>query len=68
MNKNNYKKIIDEKAWCLTHPTGYIGRDHRGHWYKRCRHGHLKNENCEIVIEKGGEKQIRARFSSSKVI
>lgn len=55
MNKNNYKQIIEEKAWCLTHPTGYIGRDHTGRWYKRCRHGDLKNEQCEIVIEKGGE-------------
>jgi hypothetical protein len=56
MNKNNYKKIIEEKAWCSTHPTGYIGRDHTGYWYKRCRHGHLKNQDCEIIIEKGGEK------------
>ena len=62
MKENIYKQIIEEKAWCSSHPTGYIGRDHKGHWFKQCRHGYLRikqgeKPNCEIIIEKGGEKQ-----------
>jgi hypothetical protein len=66
MNKNIYKQIIEEKAWCSAHPTGYIGRDQTGHWYNQCRQGYLRMKqgekpNCEIIIEKGGEKQSRFR-------
>ena len=62
MKENIYKQIIEEKAWCSTHPTGYIGRDQTGRWFKQCRHGYLKikqgeKPNCEIIIEKGGENQ-----------
>ena len=62
MKENIYKQIIEEKAWCLTHPTGYIGRDHTGYWYTQCRQGYLRIKqgeklNCEIIVEKGGGKQ-----------
>ena len=62
MKENIYRQIITETAWCSTHPTGYIGRDQTGYWYKQCRHGYLRikrgeKPNCEIIIEKGGEQQ-----------
>lgn len=48
---------INETAFCMKHPTGYISRDRYGTWYSKCYTGHKFNEECEIIIEKVGEKK-----------
>lgn len=51
------KNESNEKAFCKTHPVGFIGRDSFGHWYNTCWTGKkLKDEGkdprCNIQIEK----------------
>ena len=42
-------------AFCKKHPTGFVGKDQHGNYYKKCWTGHKWSEPCEIIIE--GEQQ-----------
>jgi len=54
MNNQN----TNEKAWCRTHPTAFIGKDQWGNWYAHCVWGHKEKKagripSCEIIVERG---------------
>ena len=50
------RKAKEQKRWCLTHPTGYLGKDHFGNWYTRCTYGNKTNQDCVVgKDEEGGE-------------
>lgn len=36
------------KKYCSTHPTGFLGKDQHGNYYKKCMMGNKLNESCEI--------------------
>jgi hypothetical protein len=62
MNENMYKQLIGEKGkrkLCAKHPVSTWKEG-----YKRCYWGFKLNQDCEELIEKGGEKQ--ARFSDNR--
>lgn len=44
-------KQENEKRWCLTHPTGFWGKDQWGNWYERCSYGHKLNESCTLGVD-----------------
>lgn len=57
---NRFKRIIDEVAWCRTHPTSKVSRNPKtGLWPTTCaRGGYLRKigqpAECSIIIEGDG--------------
>lgn len=53
--ENKYINNPNRKT-CRKHLLGKWGKDHFGDWFLRCGLGNALNEDCEELIEEGGEK------------
>lgn len=43
-------RLKERTTFCKVHPTGYLGKDKNGQYFKKCWIGFKHDEKCEIVI------------------
>jgi hypothetical protein len=64
-NNNIFKQIVEEKAWCKTHPTSPVGRHPVTHeWPVFCLKGFRSfkatstDPRCKIIVENQKESEV----------